>query len=104
LSSRGARLRKSARYMLSGDMIYGLVRADALQAAGVFRHVVTPDRQVLLALSLFGEVKQVPEVLWYREFVRVFDVQRQREVFSPDGVPVHMYLPSHVQHFATLLW
>src|SRR5262249_49665495 len=104
MTSRGLRMRRSARHMLSGEMIYGLMRADALDAAGVFRHVVTPDRQVLLALSLFGEVKQVREVLWYREFVRVFDVGRQREVFFPGGAPLYIYLPSHLQHFATLVW
>lgn len=104
MASRGARMRKSARHMPAGDVIYGLMRVNALEAAGVFRRVVTPDRQVLLALSLFGQVKQVPEVLWYREVLRVFDVRRQRDAFFPDGVPVYAYLPSHVQHCATLLW
>jgi hypothetical protein len=104
MKERGARVRASARHMLAGDMIYGLVRADALEAAGVFRRVVTPDRQVLLALSLFGQVKQVPEVLWYREVLRVFDLKRQREVFFPNGAPRYTYLPSHLQHCATLVW
>jgi hypothetical protein len=90
--------------MLSGDTIYGLMRAEALEAAGVFRRVVTPDRQVLLALSLFGQIKQVPAVLWYREVSRAFDLQRQRDVFFPTGVPWYMYLPSHLQHCAVLLW
>jgi glycosyltransferase involved in cell wall biosynthesis len=104
IARRGARIRTSARYMPAGDMIYGLMRREALEAAGVFRHVITPDRQVLLALSLFGEFKQVPEVLWYREVLRVFDVRRQREAFFPAGVPLYAYLPSHLQHCATLLW
>lgn len=104
MKSRSERIRHCARHMLAGDMIYGLVRADALAAAGIFRRVVTPDRQVLLALSLFGEFKQVPEALWYREVVRMFDLQRQRRVFFPDGAPLHVYLPSHLQHCATLLW
>jgi glycosyltransferase involved in cell wall biosynthesis len=104
LPSRGARLRLAARYMLAGDMIYGVMRAEALQAAGVFRRVVTPDRQVLLALSLFGRITQVPAVLWYREISRGFDLQRQRDVFFPNGVPWYMYLPSHLQHCAVLLW
>ncbi len=102
--SASRRIRQSARHMLAGDTIYGLMRADALEAAGVFRRVITPDRQVLLALSLFGQIMQVPEVLWYRELVRVFNVQRQREVFFPEGAPAYAYLPSHVQHCATLLW
>ena len=98
------RIALAAQNMLSGDMIYGLMRAPALEAAGIFHHVVTPDRQVLLALSLFGEVRHVPEVLWYREMVRNFDLQRQRKVFFPDGTPLYAYLPSHVQHCASLLW
>jgi glycosyltransferase involved in cell wall biosynthesis len=104
IASRAERLRRSARHMLAGNMIYGLMRADALAAAGVFRGVVTPDRQVLLALSLFGQVRQVQEVLWYREILREFDVERQREVFFPHGAPLYIYLPSHLQHCATLLW
>jgi hypothetical protein len=99
-----ARIARSALHMLAGDMIYGLMRARALEAAGVFRHVVTPDRQLLLALSLFGEVRQVPDVLWYREMAREFDLERQRKVFFPDGAPLYAFLPSHLQHFATLLW
>ena len=98
------RIARAAEQMLAGDMIYGLIRTDALEAAGVFRHVVTPDRQVLLALSLFGGVRYVSEVLWYREMERDFDLERQRKVFFPDGSPVYAYLPSHVQHCASLLW
>jgi glycosyltransferase involved in cell wall biosynthesis len=104
IRDRARRIQRSARYMLSGDMIYGLVRANVLEAAGIFRRVVTPDRQVLLALSLFGQVRQIPEVLWYREVLRVFDLRRQRQVFFPEGAPFYIYLPSHVQHCAVLLW
>ena len=102
--SRAKRMSTSARRMLAGNMIYGLMRVDALEAAGVFRAVVTPDRQVLLAMSLFGQTWQVPEVLWYREILRVFDIERQREVFFPDGAPFYVYLPSQLQHFAVLFW
>jgi hypothetical protein len=90
--------------MPAGDVIYGLMRIEALAAAGVFRHVLTPDRQVLLALSMFGQFKQVPEVLWYREIQRGFDIARQREVFFTEGAPLYVYLPSHLQHCATLFW
>ena len=104
VTNPGQRMQLAARHLLAGDMIYGLVRADALARAGVFRRVVTPDRQVLLALSLFGQFAQVPEVLWYREQIRGFDLQRQRDVFSLGRSAWHMYLPSHLQHFATLVW
>ena len=104
ITRASARIARAAEQMLAGDMIYGLIRARALEAAGVFHHVVTPDRQVLLALSLFGGVRHVPEVLWYREMERDFDLERQRKVFFPDGTPLYAYLPSHVQHCAALLW
>lgn len=104
IADRGERLKRAARYMLSGDMIYGLMRARVLEEAGVFRRVITPDRQVLLALALHGQFRQVPEVLWYREFMHRFDIARQRKAFFPDGVPVYGYLPPHLQHFATTLW
>jgi hypothetical protein len=99
-----ARISRAARRMLAGNMIYGLMRAEALEGAGVFRGVVTPDRQVLLALSLFGQFRQVHEVLWYREMVRAFDIERQRDVFFPDGAPFYVYLPSQLQHCALLFW
>jgi len=104
IRDRGERLRRSARYMLSGDMIYGLIRAAALESAGVFRRVITPDRQTLLALSLYGQFRQVPEVLWYRELLHKFDIARQRKAFFPDGVPIHAYVHPHLQHCMTLLW
>lgn len=104
IADRGERLHRSARYMLSGEMIYGLMRARALEAAGVFRPVIMPDRQVLLALSLYGQFRQVLQVLWYREYLHRFDIGRQRKAFFPDGVPVHSYAPPHLQHCATLLW
>jgi hypothetical protein len=53
---------------------------------------------------LFGQVRQVPEVLWYREVLRLFDIRRQREVLFRNGAPFYAYLPSHLQHFATLAW
>lgn len=104
VADRGKRLSRSARHMLSGDMIYGLMRAEALERARVFRRVITPDRQVLLALALYGQFSQVPEVLWYREFLHRFSIQRQRRAFFPDGVPLYAYVHPHVQHCATLLW
>jgi glycosyltransferase involved in cell wall biosynthesis len=104
LVTAAQRMRHAALNMPAGDVIYGLMRIEALEAAGVFRHLLTPDRQVLLALSMLGQFKQVPEVLWYREIQRGFDIARQREVFFTEGAPLYVYLPSHLQHCATLLW
>ena len=100
---RATRLRAAATRLTAGNVIYGLFRASALQQAGVFRPVMMPDRQVLVALSLIGEFRQVAETLWYRRAAG-FSYARQRRMFFPDGVPWHTYLPANVQHCGVLLW
>jgi glycosyltransferase involved in cell wall biosynthesis len=99
-----ARLYAVSFGMTAGNSIYGLFRADRLEQAGVFRPVLAPDRQVLVALSLLGEFIHVRQVLWYREVAGIFSYGRQRRMFFPDGSPWHTYLPAHVQHFGVLLW
>ena len=98
------RVRRAAERMFAGDMVYGLFRAGALAAAGVFRPVLMPDRQVLLGLAALGEFRQVPDVLWYREAARTFSVERQRASFFTGSAPLHTYLPYYVQHFGLLVW
>jgi glycosyltransferase involved in cell wall biosynthesis len=99
-----ARLRAATSAMTAGNCIYGLFRAAALEQAGVFRPVLMPDRQVLLALSLLGEFRHVPEVLWYREVAGMFSFSRQRRMFFAGRAPLHTYLPANVQHFGVALW
>jgi glycosyltransferase involved in cell wall biosynthesis len=104
VSSRVARLRAATWEMTAGNCIYGLFRARALEQVGVFRAVLMPDREVLLALAALGEFVQVPQLLWYREVAGVFSYSRQRQMFFPDHVPLHTYLPANVQHCALLFW
>jgi glycosyltransferase involved in cell wall biosynthesis len=99
-----ARLRAATSQMTAGNCIYGLFRAGALAQVGVFRGVLMPDREVLLALCALGEFVHVPQVLWYREVAGVFSYSRQRQMFFPDRVPLHTYLPANVQHCALLFW
>jgi glycosyltransferase involved in cell wall biosynthesis len=54
------------RRMVAGDMVYGLFRADAVEACGILRDVLMPDRLLLAELSLRGDFRQVPELLWHR--------------------------------------
>jgi glycosyltransferase involved in cell wall biosynthesis len=98
------RLRQSCLRMTAGNIIYGLFRVDALAQAGVFRPVLFPDRQVLLELALLGQFRQVPELLWYREVARGFSFDRQRVALFSGRTPAYAYLPTHVTHFAVLLW
>ncbi len=104
LGGPAARLRAATREMTAGNCIYALFRTSALERAGVFRPVLMPDRQVLLALCLLGEFRHVPEMLWYREVAGAFSFSRQRRMFFPTHIPWHTYLPANVQHFALLVW
>lgn len=98
------RLRGVLTRMTAGNGIYGLFRTCTLEQAGVFRPVLLPDRQLLGQLSLLGEFKHVPEMLWYREVAGVFSLRRQRQMFFPARIPLYTYLPANVQHCGILLW
>jgi glycosyltransferase involved in cell wall biosynthesis len=94
-----ARLRRSLRRMVSGDMIYGLFRAGALDRTGFYRPVLAPDRLLLSELALFGEFVQVPEILWSRRYAASGDLARQRRAFWPHGgAPAATYVPWFVTH------
>lgn len=104
LPGPAARLRAATSDMTAGNCIYALFRMRELERVGVFRAVLMPDRQVLLALCLLGEFRHVPQVLWYREVAGVFSFSRQRRMFFPAHIPLHTYLPANVQHCGLLLW
>jgi glycosyltransferase involved in cell wall biosynthesis len=61
----------------AGDMVYGVMRLDALRKAGVFRRVLRPDRLLIAELTLYGRFRQAPEVLWYRRESAGTSVDRQ---------------------------
>ena len=94
----------ASRSVAAGDMVYGLARADAMKAAGVFREVLTPDRLLMAELTIRGEIHQVPQVLWYRRQFATGSVERQREtLFRPGARPRSASLPTWLQH-ARVLW
>ena len=104
VASRWTRLRSGIRQMRAGNMVYGLYRAGSLARAGVYRRVVVPDRLLIAELSLYGQFKQVPEVLWFRRWYgRVFSLERQRANFFPGGRPLYSYCPWWIAHAASLL-
>ena len=104
VAAAGPRLKGTIVELAAGNAIYGLFRATALAQAGVFRPVLLPDRQVLSELSLLGEFRQVPDVLWYREASAAFSHRRQRQTFFQGRAPFHTWLPAGLQHAALLLW
>lgn len=93
-----ARLRRAYRCMVAGDMVYGLYRAAVLDGRPLYDPVLVPDRLLLSELALRGEFVQVPEVLWYRRFAGLADLERQRRAFWPQGPPRYARAPWWLVH------
>jgi glycosyltransferase involved in cell wall biosynthesis len=88
----------------AGDMVYGLIRLDALRQAGVFRAVLRPDRLLIAELALYGRFRQVPEVLWFRRESNGSSIERQRHsLVLPGEEPNWFGAPPWLQH-ALSLW
>lgn len=96
-----ARLRASFRGS-AGEMIYGLFRASALDRVGLYRSVLVPDRLLLAELALQGRFRQVDRVLWRRRLALRGDLNRQRQLFFMDGIPLAARLPWVSTHAAVL--
>ena len=88
----------------AGDMVYGLMRVDALERAGVFRRVIQPDRLLMVELALAGRFAQVPEVLWLRRQPAEASVGKQPTTLFAEGeAPRGLGLPAWIQHSRVLL-
>jgi glycosyltransferase involved in cell wall biosynthesis len=88
----------------AGDMVYGLMRLDALRRAGVFRTVLRPDRLLVAELTLCGRIVQVPEVLWFRRQSAASSITRQRDTLVVEGqAPAWFWTPPWLQH-VRVLW
>jgi len=99
------RLNLSIRNMSAGNMVYGLYRVPLLARAGVYRRVLVPDRLLMTELAVYGQFKQVPEILWFRRWYgRIFSLGRQRKSFFPRGRPLYMYAPWWISHGVSLFW
>jgi hypothetical protein len=88
----------------AGDMVYGLMRVEAVRAAGVFREVLCPDRLLIAELTLRGEIRQVPDVLWFRRQFPAGSITRQRStLFAPGTTRPLPFTPPWYLH-ARALW
>jgi len=99
------RARAAARGMRAGDVVYGLMRTEHLRRVAPFRDVMEPDRLLLLELSLQGELRQVPELLWRRRFESLpgrAGRARQRRALFPGDPPAHSRLVPLLVHAALL--
>ena len=91
--------------MSAGNMVYGLYRVPLLARAGVYRRVLVPDRLLMTELAVYGQFKQVPQVLWFRRWYgRIFSLDRQRKSFFPEGRPLYMWAPWWMSHGVSLFW
>ncbi len=86
----------------AGDMVYGLIRMPALQAAGVFRPVLRPDRLLIAELTLQGQIHQVQTPLWFRRQSGVSSVARQAKTLFAGSPPRSFMLPPWIQHAVVL--
>lgn len=99
VSSRAARWRAFCHEGVgSGDMVYGLMRASALMAAGTFRSVLNPDRLLIAELTLQGQILQIPDSLWSRRRSAVASIARQRTTLFAGPPPRWFWLPPTLQH------
>jgi glycosyltransferase involved in cell wall biosynthesis len=88
----------------AGDMVYGLMRMEALQRAGIFRPALRPDRLLIAELTLQGRIRQVPEVLWFRRRSEEASIDRQHAtLLLPGTEPRGFSLPPWLQH-TLVLW
>ena len=86
----------------SGDMVYGLMRMRALEAAGIFRPVLNPDRLLIAELSRQGEIHQVHEPLWSRRQSGGASVARQSTSLFAGATPPRFNWPPSLQHAVIL--
>jgi glycosyltransferase involved in cell wall biosynthesis len=104
-ADRQERWRQFCRYGIgAGDMVYGLMRFEALRTAGTFRRVLRPDRLLIAELTLIGHIRQVPETLWFRRNVGNASIERQPQTLVRAGdEPRWFTAPPAFQH-AVVLW
>jgi len=86
----------------AGDMVYGLMRIEALRRAGVFRPVIQPDRLLMVELALAGSFAQVPEALWFRRQPAQASVEKQPTTLFASGAPSDLRQPVWLQHSRVL--
>lgn len=86
----------------SGDMVYGLMRMRALEAAGIFRPVLNPDRLLIAELTQHGEICQVREPLWSRRQSPAASVVRQSTSLFAGAPPPRFNWPPSLQHAVVL--
>jgi glycosyltransferase involved in cell wall biosynthesis len=97
------RFSKTFNRISPGNMIYGLMRADAVERAGNMPWQLLPDRLLLAELALQGTMVHVPEYLWYRRYRGLASIDRQIRASFLGTPPVYVRCPWWVGHTGHLL-
>lgn len=85
------------------NMVYGVIRADALRKTGLLRLTLGSDIVLVGELSLYGHIANIPEVLFFRRRVRLGEDRKKRHKrwrsqIAPQGLRfpylriIHAYL------------
>jgi glycosyltransferase involved in cell wall biosynthesis len=99
-----SRIRLGCHGLHAGDMVYGLMRADCLERAGIFRRVLEPDRLLLAELAVQGQFQHVPQRLWQRRFVKSAVRARQRRAIFPHRRPLYSWLTPWIVRPSAFFW
>lgn len=97
------RIALTARHMVAGSMVYGLMRLGPLLRAGGLQPVVYPDRLLIARLAWLGEFAQEQRVLWRRRLTAEPTRRRQRQAIHPGTPPLRSFLPISVVHGSSLV-
>ena len=89
-----ARLRKV-------NVIYGLMRSDALQKTALIGHFIGADTTLLAELSLYGKFWEIPEFLFYRRMhpraSSSYNSDELQEFYDPKSKGRFVF--THYRHF-----
>lgn len=90
---------------MSASDMYGLFRRKILRTE-MLSEVLLPDRLFQSVLALYGQTRQVLEILYFKRFGGHADMGRQRRGMYP-GQPLKSlfsYLPWWISHVSVLVW
>jgi glycosyltransferase involved in cell wall biosynthesis len=97
------RFSKTFNRISAGSMIYGLMRANAVEKAGNMPWQLLPDRLLLVLLALQGTMVHVPEYLWYRRYRGLASIDRQIRTSFIGKPPAYVWLPWWMGHTGHLV-
>jgi len=103
ITSPSERYLNLIRNLRWGNMVYGVIRSEALKQTGLLKNVFGPDHLLLAELSLKGTFAQISEPLFFRRRNRpTEDVDRDAEAWKLQAIKTLDPGDSHNWREATL--